>query len=351
MAAKSAKHGWGTKFTGKTFAFAGKTWNVDQYKELVTSEGGNVVDDVSAKLDYLILGRARGKTAQEKEAEKLNAKSGAAIQVLSETDFLAMVAPSRDEAIAMLKGGLDDLEHWNRLTRLGQVPMPDLSHADLRGVKFAGRQVVLSAVTIDGADFGGADLSGCHFVQLNQVNLDGANLSGVTACQISDCTFRKANLTEARISQVTRCDFSGAILHRIAGYQVKMVDCIFRDADLTGAAFAHSKFSGMDFVSSTLKNSQLSYADFRSSQLAGVNLSGADLSNANLQSADLSKADLSDACLLDADLTAAIIDDADFSGANIAGANLHGLDARKAKGLDPNKATALRVVGPNIQDL
>jgi NAD-dependent DNA ligase len=82
--------GWTPKCAGKTLLFAGKSWRLPRLTELATAEGGRVVDAVSPTLDYIVVGQARGTPPQVKEAEKLNLKQGAAIEILDEAGFLAL---------------------------------------------------------------------------------------------------------------------------------------------------------------------------------------------------------------------------------------------------------------------
>jgi len=103
------------KFRKKTFAITGKLQQIqrDRAKQLIEMEGGKLVDDVTVKVDYLVAGAtpSGNPSAAEKKAGQLNQNKGAAIQVMSESDSLALFSPTRDEAIAMLKGarkGLND---------------------------------------------------------------------------------------------------------------------------------------------------------------------------------------------------------------------------------------------------
>src|SRR6516225_4346629 len=145
------------KFKGKTFALAGKLLiGRDRAEQLVSMEGGKLVDDVSVKLGYLVAGPTRtgSPSSAEKKASQLNQNKGASIQIISDTDFLALFAPSRDEVIAMLTGGEEGIKRWEQLYG---VPMPDLSGADLQGCKLAG-----------------SSDQGLHI--LNGLKLDGSNL-------------------------------------------------------------------------------------------------------------------------------------------------------------------------------
>src|SRR5262249_12307415 len=119
------------KFKKKTFAIGGKLQHIqrDRAGQLIQMEGGKRVDGVTVKPDYLVAGdtRSGSPSTAEKKAALLNQNKGAAIQIISESDFLALFSPTREEAIAMLKGRGDN-KRWKLLRN---VPMPDLSGADL----------------------------------------------------------------------------------------------------------------------------------------------------------------------------------------------------------------------------
>src|SRR4051812_45007582 len=73
------------RFVGKTFAVAGKlkSWEKERLLRLIQLEGGQLVEAVSAALDYLILldwPRKRVETTR-KQAEAFN-QQGASIQLL-----------------------------------------------------------------------------------------------------------------------------------------------------------------------------------------------------------------------------------------------------------------------------
>src|SRR5262249_9533860 len=151
------------KFKGKTFALAGKlSIGRDRAEELVKMEGGKLVDDVTGKLDYLVTGPTRtgSPSSAEKKANQLNQNKGAAIQIISDTDFLALFAPSREEVIAMLKGGEEGMSQWSLLAG---VPMPDLSGADLQGLELSGDslrgELALKDLKLDSSNLSNSRLS------------------------------------------------------------------------------------------------------------------------------------------------------------------------------------------------
>ncbi|EDM74426.1 DNA ligase, NAD-dependent [Plesiocystis pacifica SIR-1] len=78
---------------GKTFLFTGalEAFTRKQAQEKVEANGGVPASGVSKSLDYLVVGAGKGaKSSKQKKAEKL-IDGGAALKVISEGDFLAMI--------------------------------------------------------------------------------------------------------------------------------------------------------------------------------------------------------------------------------------------------------------------
>ena len=104
----------------------------------------------------------------------------------------------RDEALKLLKGGIEGIREWNQRRRADEA-IPDLiganlsyanlsyanlSYADLSGADLSNADLSnanLSGVVLSGADLSNADLSNADLVhaKLNGADLSGANLSGV----------------------------------------------------------------------------------------------------------------------------------------------------------------------------
>jgi DNA ligase (NAD+) len=86
---------------GKSFVFTGKLTRLDRAKatEEVERRGGTVVDSVSAALTYLVQGERAGATPSTKEkAARRLAEKGAAVKVISEGDFIALIGAEKGEA-------------------------------------------------------------------------------------------------------------------------------------------------------------------------------------------------------------------------------------------------------------
>ncbi len=400
-----AKHGSAApslaKVKGKSFCFTGTLpARREEIVALIEAEGGQVVEEVAATLDYLVVGQTRSgaPSAAQKKAERLNLK-GATIALLDNSAFRDLFAPTADEVLAMLRALPQGRERWRRLMepywlQAGKI---DLSGRDLRGLKLQADkfdQLSLERLLVDGADFRGARLVGVRLDGVRGANFDGADLRSATVYRCEDCTFREADLRSASVGEMRRCCFDRAQLNSDDGWgsfssniqecsavevdltgtrlnpadlsrsdftraklRVKTAsytvahDAIFRDADLRGAELDESKFPRCDFRGADLGEANLHKNDFTEANLAGAKLVRADLRNAKLNRADLGGADLTGANLADAALTGANIDGADFQGANLLGAKLDGLDLTRARNITPEQTTLGGTIGPHVQKL
>lgn len=340
------------RFLGKTFALAGRFDQEQRQRvlQLVEGEGGQVVEDITSTLDFLVLGDpVAKKVAGQKEAEQLN-KQGAAIRIISRADFWELFYPDRALAEMLLRSGPEGVKRW-ALLRGGWEPKLDLGDINLRGMNLTG--ISLRGVNLDGADLGQADLTNALLPeQLAGATLDGANLTSTTIRRLSDCSLRgvkaSAWLQEAILE---RTDWTGADLSCASGFNLVARESTFREANLSRANLYDTKLRQSDFTGASLVETRLVKADLSGSTFTGANLHGADLSNAKLKGADLRNADLSEADLFEADLRQAQIEGANFEGAHLGGASLGDLDCTRARGFDPTKVKGPGRVGPNIKKL
>jgi DNA ligase (NAD+) len=86
-------------FAGMTFVFTGKMGTLERKpaEDLVATLGGTALDAVNKALTYLVVGDLKKpgeKSSKEKAAEK-HIAAGAALKVISETDFLKMVEEAK----------------------------------------------------------------------------------------------------------------------------------------------------------------------------------------------------------------------------------------------------------------
>jgi DNA ligase (NAD+) len=77
---------------GKSFLFTGTLTHMERRRaqDLVTQHGGVNASGVSKTLDYLVLGDGGSAGSKLNKAEKL-IKDGAALKIVTETQFLKMV--------------------------------------------------------------------------------------------------------------------------------------------------------------------------------------------------------------------------------------------------------------------
>ena len=147
----------------------------------------------------------------------------------------------RDEALKLLKGGVEGIREWNQRRRADEA-IPHLLGADLLGAD-------LSVANLSGADLSNANLFGANLVN---ANLFGANLV---------------------------------------------------NADLLGANLSNADLLGANLSNADLSNADLSNADLSGAKLLGADLLGADLSVANLSGADLGESQCGRTIFADVDLS------------------------------------------------
>ena len=343
MAKKSP--GWpAPKLQGKTVVFAKAAEYMRGVIDAVKAEGGKIVRQVTAKVDYVVIHhRSSRRLPEEKQADQLNAQ-GAAIQVV-EPDQLPL-SFTDEEAAILIQSGQRGRERWRR--RRGRN---NLSGIDLRGADLHSFHLV--DVRLDGADLRDCNLSDCHFDDLKNVKLDNTNLHEAGFYNATGCSFKKADLTEADISHrtLTACDFTGATLRQVSASELRAPQCIFRGANLPEAELEKAKLKEADLARADLSRAKLAGADLSDATLVDARLVAADLAGAKLAGADLTRADLTDAILVNADLTSAKLDGADFTGANLVGAKLPKTAVASAKGLEPDATAVVGKIGPKIREL
>lgn len=127
-----------------------------------------------------------------------------------------------DEALKLLKGGVEGTEAWNRRRDAGEE-IPNLEGANL-----------------EGADLGGADLSDAN---LSEANLIGANLEGadLNKANLNQADFWYANFCEANLREanLSEANLNGAILRQttLDGARLpetRLAYVLISDCDLSG---------------------------------------------------------------------------------------------------------------------
>jgi uncharacterized protein YjbI with pentapeptide repeats len=205
---------------------------------------------------------------------------------------------ANEEHVALIKQGVDA---WNAWRDENKNIRPDLSHADLRAVKLAERNLRAKAHAANymKADFWkGAKLD---FANLNGADLGGARLMG-------------ADLTAA--------DLNGA---NLSG--ANLADALLGIAKLSGADLSLATLCGADLTATDLSGANLSGADLLGANVTEANLSGANVSGADLRAADLMSTNLRGANLRGADLKIATLVNTDLTLADLTGCRVHGVSA------------------------
>jgi uncharacterized protein YjbI with pentapeptide repeats len=338
------------RYVGKTFAFGGRWsgWDGRNARQLVEAEEGEVVSEVTPKLDFLAIGLVSGKTTLlGAKAEKLNAAGEANIRILTMTEFCDLFTPDRALAEALLRAGPVAAARWRLLRGRARASI-DLSGVDLRGVQFP--PVWLHNVNFEGADLRKADLKGCHLNEVVGAQLDGASLSG-SVKKITNCQLIGADLSGVCTSNfvLERCNCTKAKLEKASLRNLQAAEVLFHQARMSRATLTNAKLARAILTEADLSKANLAECDLSGANLSGADLSEADLSKAMLKGADLRNARLRGAVLTDADLTDAQIEGADLEGAYLAGAKLDGLDLSKARGLAATPAAP--TAGPHLLEL
>ena len=304
------------KLHGKSIFLGGRYWGPENpWTDLIALEGGTLADELTDKVDYLLLG-GTATASPQKTAMNLNAQ-GASIQVMMLHDFEQFMMPTSEEGEAMLHGG--EIDRWNRRIRgrwhrfpwTRSRPMPIfVRDADFRGAKLTGALLT----GFENCDFRDADLSKCT-LGLMKCDISGAKLDGSTVEELAEC--QAAGLDFRKCEQF--------------GY--------FDKSNLAGGNFAKRVGHG-EFVECNLDGADFSRTQYNVTVFRGCSLEGADFSGSRLPQADFEAANLRNARFTDADLNSAkivdaTVDGADFTGATLLAADLTNVDFSKAKGYDP----------------
>ncbi|MCI5161585.1 MAG: NACHT domain-containing protein [Candidatus Electrothrix sp. AX5] len=160
-----------------------------------------------------------------------------------------------------------------------------------------------------------------------------------------------ADLTEqvSRLELETRTDFSNWFSRLRTQGIIHWLACL----DLSGYYLMGQDFTNAIFIASCLDNTQLSLSFFAGADLRGVQLKKAGLIEANLQDVNLEGANLKDAFLIKAILRGANLEGtnlekADLTDANLEEANLTGANLKGANLTSANLRDA-RLEGTNLE--
>jgi uncharacterized protein YjbI with pentapeptide repeats len=349
--------------TGKTVMIHGKLGGTREHLEaMVRHQGGTVAEDLTAAVSIVVVPDPAGVATLQKKINALNAK-GAAIEAIDIHTFVARMAATDEQAIALIRAGSQEA-----FLNLVVLPM-SMAHAaaatrTIAAEKFEGirlKDFNFQGITFHGCSFARSNLTKALFGKLKDCDLSGCQAFGASFQDLDGCRLAGAKIKECMFhGSITGSDFSGATLERVTlgqgfpfggrGKKPSAAGANFSgallkksqvmDLDAKGLSFAQADLSETAFA-----NCRLEEADFRKAALKDTTLIGCKMAKA-----DFTDADLGGANLADADLTGARFDGADLAGCNLHGATITAADFSRARNYQPAHASA-GTVGPALQEL
>jgi uncharacterized protein YjbI with pentapeptide repeats len=339
------------KLAGRVVLLAGTlSYNSHLFTNAIIAEGGELVDQLTEKVDLVIELPQRDKAATQllRGARDRVKRGQGAIEILDYQGFHDRYQPAPDEAVRWLRGGAADHLRFEAVVDARPWEMPKLCIRGERlvGLKWTNAQA-LRNVRFEDCDLSGADLAASYLGEIHGCKLDGANLEGTRAWSIQKSSLTRAIARRASLP-AAECDFSDADLEEYRGLNSQFESCALKRVRLARAELRMAKLAGSDLEEAVLEGANLLEADLTGAKLRGANLAGASLDSAKLKDADLTNADLRGARLPSADLTGAKVGGANFTGALVSGAALAGVEHDTAIGLAaPKPITA----GPRLTAL
>ncbi|MCU0979115.1 MAG: pentapeptide repeat-containing protein [Pirellulaceae bacterium] len=343
-------------FTGKLVGTSGGYGTRQAAEAFVKAEGGQVVAELDASVDYLVVGATRGSgnSGAEKKALQLNQKKGARIQVLDELAFLALFAFTADEIVALLESGAAGLQRLQTF-RYPRLPIPriEMHGSRLRSVPVQGgdQSLDLTLLQLDHADLQGWIADRVHLQPITAANLDGAVVTNSNLEGLIECSARRADLsgTERWSADFSQSDLTEAKLAGAKLQQLKATGATLTGADLTGTALNNAHLAASDLRRANLAGACLQWAELTDVDLSEANLEKANLLSAKLKNCNLTKANLAGADLTCADLSGCQVDGAKFSGAVLTKTGFSQVNVAAAIDLEP--AVPTTNLGPALLKL
>jgi len=386
--------------SGVTYFFVGTLQHAKKkdVATLIEREGGKVANSLSGNVNYLVVGNTRSKksggkgnakSSAEKKAASLNAKQGAAIEILDEIAFHQTLVPTPERVIEMLKAGVEGIQFWEERWSYHWLQIDlEISGAKLRNLDLS--QLHMPNCTLNECDLSGSHLNGSGFGSANSCKFDRAKMQNVeiglaTDCRFRDveysglkfekaercdfqksqgayltgsffeCDLRKAKIESAWLNDAENCNFAGAELQDsntgLQQFQDNYSNNNFEKADLREIDLTVSEWVNCNWNRANLERADLSDTTFRACSFVGANLKSARLSDATFNDVDFTRADLRDADLMDASLKGVTLKDADFRSAVTAGLRVEEADVATARGLTIVELVAKGAIGSNVRKL
>jgi uncharacterized protein YjbI with pentapeptide repeats len=358
------------RLAGKKVVFSGKfDYGVeDALKSMAEAQQGAVPDELTDKVNYLVLADLNAGTTIQKKAAALN-KKGATIQVMDVAAFRELVKPTEDELLALLKNGKRGAE----ALAAAAPPIARIRHLNHHGVAPECPRLVgarLDGLDLSDFDFGGLAFEKCSFIgaTLNRTNVveaiecDFSTATGAAPrfSKINGSRFVSAKFDNAQFSShIARNDFTAAKLDGSRFYdpiwRSRTVKQRFEESRFAKASLRNCVFDGVCVDGGNFDEADLSGAVLNDCRIAGGSLRNAKATDAILVATVLCNADLTNAMLVganlaEADLTDSKLDGADLKGANLRGATLNPGTLNGAKCVT-SEATAVANAGPALKEL
>lgn len=345
------------KLHGETFMVSGdfRPQSEEDFEQWITDEGGIIAAKMSRDVSYLVVDSHESDPSKlRQQAEKLNQTKQAGIQIIDAAQLQALLLPTPEETLAMIKAGRAGSERWKHLVRAGRFTekLIELPPVDLRGIEL--EEFDLRCVTLNGADFRQAKfkkvtVTDIHDGKFDEVVAEDSIITG------RRCSFRGAKLDLYFDDTIYDSDFDDAELQA----RVKSENCTFRRATISGGIdeatnsnFDNVQGSGkwclvqkltdctaqkinlhaMDFGrQAVFIRSDLSEADIAESQLEACRAEDSRFVQADLRNSELAESKFLRCDFTGANLSVCGLNNVDFTGSTLAGVNFAGSNLSQAK--------------------
>lgn len=310
-----------TPLTGKSFWLDRKIrlWTRSQLGTLIAARGGTVAEDIVVGTSYVVLDAARRTPEPAQQAASVGAT------VLTLDELYALLCPSRDEALALLRGGRASAEQWAARLPLATSPVAiDLTGADLRNLDLTG--FLFRRCDFTGANLGGVTLDNVTFVGAQGLDLRKiASARGLTISSARHCDFDDIDLTGVKLDgRFEECTFRRTVLRDAEAGSVELRDCIATEGDWSGADFSGCVALKLNALTLRCHGTHLNRANFTEARLDGADFTSAVLEEATFENTHVEHACFGRANLRGANFIEAVVNGTDYRNANLAEADFTG---------------------------
>jgi uncharacterized protein YjbI with pentapeptide repeats len=347
------------KLAGKTVMFQGKFGygEMERLKAMAEAQGGNVVEELDASVDFLVRADLTGGKTVQKKAQSLNGK-GASVQAVDANAFENVVKPSAEQVMALIRGGAECAPLLSKALAANHMVLQSISLGGMTGMTMgpAAAGVKVEGEKFEGLDLAGFDLSGIIFERCSFAGcrLDKTKIGRAMDCDFTGCggesarfedvtgsSFRRAELRNSKFTAYGKADFSEGILVGVEfscgefqhGARNKIVfpGCVFARSRLIRGLFRGVHLTEADFSGARMTGTIFIASEMEGTSFGGATLEKTSLIEAKLKDSDFSGSTLRDVNLAWADLTGAVFRDAQMDGCNLHGAMHTGVDFGAAR--------------------